>query len=509
MRQRLFRTRPAVHPFAEPRKTSWVSYGLAIAAIAVATVVGAYWVTMPDPRNLSLLFFAAVLGVGLWLGLRPALCAALLAFFSYNFFLIEPRFRLHFAPADFLAFVSFLIGALIVGGLSGRLSDRARDATDRLRDLSVLFQASRELSDTVEQSDAARRLARRLEDTGCDVAIWLQEHQATALIAASPGAMRRAADTQAEIVALLNSDRLDDVQSERWLIRLEASERTIGALAIWPGANEPKIRIDRRWIDAVLELGAIAIDRARLINEVAQTTIVAEKEGLRTALLSSLSHDLRTPLSTILASATALQAQGDSFDDATKHEMLETIQDESNRLNRYVANLLEMTRLESGALQVRSVLIDPSEALSSAIDRMASRLKDRRLLRTFEAHGRILVDPVLLEQALINVLENAAVYSPPGSTLALTTAQEHDQIVLAVEDEGPGIAAEDLERIFDKFFRGRSDRRQGAGVGLGLSVARGLVEAFGGTIRAVPGARGRGARMEIRLRAYPVLEPVE
>jgi len=191
--------------------------------------------------------------------------------------------------------------------------------------------------------------------------------------------------------------------------------------------------------------------------------------------------------------------------------MLETIQDESERLNRYVANLLEMTRLESGVLQVRSVLIDPGEALASALERVAPRLKGRGVSRAFHTAGeRIFVDPVLIEQALVNILENAISHTPSGSTIRVSAVREHTNIVLAVEDEGPGIPQADLARVFDKFFRGRSDRRTGAGVGLGLSVSRGLVESFGGDVRALsPAISGRGTRMEVRLPVHPAMEAVE
>lgn len=502
--------RTGAHPFAEARGNTWRGFAFAFAAIALATLVGFYWITIPDPRNLSLLFFGAVLVVGVWGGLRPALIAAFLAFFSYNFFLIEPRLTLHFAPADFLAFFSFLIVALVVGGLSGRLSDRARDAMERLRDLSALFQASRDLSGAVEPMDACDRLVGRLHDSGCGVALWMGEHNLQ-LRSATGDVRERAETASGEVSAFMRSKALDEIRTHRWLIRVEAAGRTLGVVSLWPADGDARIRVDRRWIDALLELGAIAIDRARLIGEVAETSIVAEKEGLRTALLSSLSHDLRTPLATILASATALQEHEDKFDRSTRREMLVTIQEETDRLNRYVANLLDMTRLESGALHVRSVLIDPDEAAASAIDRAAGRLKDRKVLRRFHAGGkRISVDPVLLEQALINILENAASYSPASSTILVATDVEADRIVLSIEDEGPGIPAGDLDRVFDKFFRGRSDRRPGAGVGLGLSVSRGLVEAFGGRIRAAPaGSNGRGARIEIRLPAHPALEAIE
>ncbi len=486
-------------------------YVIAAMLIAAATCLGYFWTSMPDPRNLSLVFFGAILLAGMWLGMRAALFAAILAFLSYNFFLIEPRFSLHFAPADFLAFASFLVGGFLVGGLSGRLSDRARDATNRLRELTMLFEASRDLSHAIEPSDAARRVVTHLERGGCCASIWLGQAHQLSLTASSPQKRDAARAAEADARAFLASNWKDEVRSDRWLLRLETGERALGCVAIWVSdaldANTP----DRRWIEAVLELGAVAIDRARLITEVAEATIVAEKEGLRTALLSSLSHDLRTPLSTILASATSLQEHSEQFDAATRQEMLETIQDEAERLNRYVANLLEMTRLESGALQVRSVLLDPGEAISSAVERVSASLKGRRVLRAYRTQGeRIFVDPVLIEQALINLLENAISFAPVGSTILVGAARDDGDIVLTVEDEGPGIAKADLPRVFDKFFRGRSDRRAHGGVGLGLSVAHGLVESFGGNVRAVsPVAAGRGTRMEVRLPAHPAMEPVE
>jgi two-component system sensor histidine kinase KdpD len=486
-------------------------YALATIVVATATGVGFFWTSMPDPRNLSLVFFGAILLVGLWLGTRPALFSALLSFLTYNFFLVEPRFTLHFAPADLLAFASFLVGALIVGGLSGRLSDRARDATNRLRDLTALFEASRDLSRVLQARDVAERVTKHLEHGGCSAAIWLREGDSLTLAAASAGRAAGAQQASERVQGLLDSSWIDDIGDEEWLLRLETGERQLGGVAIWPPPGAHAIKPDRRWIAAMLELGAVAIDRARLIAEVTEASVVAEKEGLRTALLSSLSHDLRTPIATILASVTALQEHEGQFDAVTRSEMLETIQEESNRLNRYVANLLDMTRLESGALQVKSVLMEASEAMVSALERISGRLKERRMLRVFEAQTqRILVDPVLIEQALVNVLENAIAYSPPNSTILVSIRPEGPRLVLSVEDEGPGIPPGDLERVFDKFFRGRSDRRRGAGVGLGLSVARGLVEAFGGDVRAVSPAAGyRGARVEIRLPAYPALEAVE
>jgi two-component system sensor histidine kinase KdpD len=488
------------------------SYVLALALIVVATGIGFVWSEMIGARNLSLLFLGGVLFTGVWLGMRPALFAALLAFISYNFFIVEPRFTIHVAPADVLALAAFLVVAMLVGGLAGRLSDRALAARDSLRNVTSLFAASRDLSSALNRVQVAERLVAHLRSGGCDAGVWL-EHS---------GKLQLAAMSSDDVSLLKGLDDLgdrvgspawaDEVGDSRWLLRWQSGRHVLGVVAIWSGPGASGVLPDRQWLEALLELGVVAIDRARLAEEIAEAHVVAEKEGLRTALLSSLSHDLRTPISTILASASSLQEHDGTFDAATRMDLLSTIQDDAERLNRYVSNLLEMTRLESGALVVRRALIDPDEAMASALGRLERMLPRHRVSRQFSANGnRIDVDPVLLEQALVNVVENAIVHAPATSTITARTKTESGSVLLEVEDRGTGIPAGDIERVFERFFRGRSDRRSpAAGVGLGLSVTRGLVEAFGGTVYAVsPAADGRGACIVIRLPACPALETAE
>ena len=495
--------------FAQRAKPS--AYGAAVLIVAGVTLLGFGWANAVGPRNLGQIYIAAILLVAVTQGTRPALLTALLAFFSFNYFLVEPRLSLKFRPADWLALINFIVTALLVSGLAGRLRDRERAARERLADLTALFEASRHLSATADRDEAALRSGESLERGGRRTAIWTAENDALSLAYASAGAGQDVAAIENVANAFFHGGAPEVARNPAFLMRLHTNERALGVVALWPGENPRDIEIDRTWLRALLELCAIAIDRARLIGEVAETRVVAEREGLRTALLSSLSHDLRTPISTILASATSLQEHERQFDEDTKRELLDTIQDETERLNRYVANLLEMTRLESGALHVRRELIDPGEAMASALERVQRRLGRRRLRRSFQSESmRINVDPVLLEQALSNVIENAVSYTPDGATIDATTRREGGEIVLSVEDDGPGIAPVDLSAVFDKFFRGRSDRRGAVGVGLGLSVTRGLVEAFNGRVSAHSPSRGdHGTRIDVRLPAHPALETVE
>lgn len=479
----------------------------AAAIIAAATALGYFWIVHMWPNKVAMLFLAAVLLTGYRFGMWPAISAAFMAFLSYNYFFEDPPFTLTIDAEDVFALSTFLIGALLVGGLTGRLSDHARRLKRALVETTSLFEASRDLSVTVDPKSAAECVVRHLETNDCHAAVWMLENGKPTLSAFSAALP---ADTIAELSVRLAADaQHDEITPAHMLMRLSAGGRQVGAAALWP--THKRGLPDPRWARALLGLAAVAIDRARLIAEIAAARVVAEKEGLRTALLSSLSHDLRTPLSTILASVTSLLEYEEKFDAATRRDLLVAIQEESERLNRYLANLLEMTRLESGALLVGRSLIDPREAMAAALRRMERKLGGRHVERLFEARcAHIEVDPVLIEQALMNVVENAAAHAVAATPIVASVQTLGASVRLSVEDAGDGISAADRPYVFDKFFRGGSDRKRGSGVGLGLAVTRGLVEAFGGSVRAVSPVRdGRGTRIEIDLPAHRLEETGE
>ncbi len=478
-------------------------YALGLLLVAAAAMLSFTFSWFFGQRALATPFLVALTLSGIWLGRRATLAAVLPAFFAYNFFAVAPHFSLKFTPGDVLALSSFLATALLVGGLAGELSDRARGTANQLRLVTALFAASRDLSAATTRTEVAQSLMLHLHGAGLEAAIWSRDDRNRTLLGATDEAER--------VVARAAPEALPPIKGRAPVLRpLVTARGKIGLAAIWtdPGASDDA----DQWLAALLQLGAIALDRARLAEEISEARMVAEREGLRTTLLSSLSHDLRTPIATIVASASSLSEYGAIFDEQTRHEFVETIQQEGERLNRYVTNLLEMTRLESGALAIKRVLVDPAEPMSSALEHMRRRLQDRQVLRTFNCKGAtVAVDPVLFEQALVNVLENAAGLSPAGSAIRAEIQLDGGEVVFTVSDQGCGIPADDLPHVFDKFFRGGGDRagRQG-GVGLGLSVTRGVVEAFDGRVSAEsPVENGRGARFTIRLPSYRALEAVE
>jgi two-component system sensor histidine kinase KdpD len=479
----------------------------ATAIVAAATALGYFWIVHLWPHKIAMLLLAAVLLTGYLLGMWPALFAALLAYFASNFFFEEPRFTLTMNAEDAFALTMLLVGALLVGGLTGRLRDHTRRLKYALMEMTSLFETSRDLAVTLDPKSAAEHVVRHLERNDCHAAVWMLEDGKPTLSAASAAL---AANTLADVGQHVAEDAPDDeITPAHTLMRLSAGGRQVGVAAVW--AAHKRGLPDSRWTRALLDLAAVAIDRARLIAEIATARMVAEKEGLRTALLSSLSHDLRTPLSTILASATSLLEYEERFDAATRRDLLVAIQEESERLNRYLANLLEMTRLESGALQVGRSLIDPREAMAAALRRMNRKLVGRHVERSFAMQcANIEVDPVLIEQALMNVIENAAVHAPPATPIVASVQAVGTCVRLSIEDLGEGIIAGDLPYVFEKFFRGGGDRKRGSGVGLGLAVTRGLIEAFGGSVRAVSPVRDdKGTRIEIDLPAHRMEQPGE
>jgi two-component system, OmpR family, sensor histidine kinase KdpD len=267
----------------------------------------------------------------------------------------------------------------------------------------------------------------------------------------------------------------------------------------------PPTRDERRLLDALADQAAVAIERVALAGTLAEARLSAETERLRAALLTSISHDLRTPLATILGTVTSLRNYADKYDASDRAELLATLESEAERMNRFVGNLLDMTRLESGAIELRLDLADVGEIVGAALARAGGIVAEHRVEVSIDPELPMLqLDPILFEQVLFNLLDNAAKYAPPGSCIEVRARREGDVVAVEVADQGPGILPDDLERVFDKFYRVQAQDRRRAGTGLGLAICRGFIEAQGGHIAAQNRRDGSGAVLTIRL---PVPEP--
>jgi len=289
--------------------------------------------------------------------------------------------------------------------------------------------------------------------------------------------------------------------AHRLFLPLRTARGVAGIIGLDGRQDAPLLTPDRRrLLDALLDQAALAIDRVQLAADIDRTRLQAETERLRAALLTSISHDLKTPLASILGAASSLRLYRDQLETSAQDDLARTIQEEAERLNHFIANLLDMTRLESGAVAPQLELIDLADVVGSALRRTAPLLALHTVtLQIGDGLPLLRLDPVLFEQVLFNLLDNAAKYAPPGTEVILRATREGDKVRLRILDQGEGLPESDMERVFDKFYRVRARDRQRAGTGLGLAICRGFLEAMGGTIAATNRTDSKGAVFTITL----------
>jgi two-component system, OmpR family, sensor histidine kinase KdpD len=485
------------------------SYLAALAAVAIALGVNETIQPWLGIENVDLVFMTAILAVAVRFGLWPSLFASVAASLAYNFFFLPPIYTFTITdPNNVAAFVFFTLMAILVSNVAARVRTQAVAATARANTTESLYAFSRKLASVGTLDDVlwatAYQTALMLK---VRVVLLLPENGAIAVKAGYPPEdMLDDADLAAAKWAWQNdrsagrgSDTLPG--AKRLFIPMRTGRGPIGVVGIDSDKPGPLLTPDeRRLLDALVDQGALAIERVHLVEDMDRVKRAAETDRLRSALLTSISHDLRTPLAAILGAAGTMRDLGAKLSDAQKADLLATIIEESERLNRFIANLLDMTKLESGAIVPNTAPQDLREIIGSALRRAAKILAGHPVTLDFAADLPMLaLDAVLFEQVLFNLLDNAAKYSVPGSAIVIRAWRDDALVALQVMDEGDGIPPGDLERIFDKFYRVQKGDQVRPGTGLGLAIARGFVEAMQGTIQAANRADRKGAVFSIRL----------
>src|SRR3984893_5995129 len=478
-------------------------YLFALGAVAAAVGVGeAIWLTVGS-ESIGVVFLTAIVAVAVRFGLWPSLVASIAASLCYNFFFMEPIYTFTIAdPANVTAFIFFIIVAVIVSNVAARSRTQAVAAIGRARATELLYAFSRKLAGTGTLDDvlwaSAYQTALMLK---VRVVLLLPELGSVAVKAGYPPEDRLDAADLAAAKWAGENDRSAGRGSEtlpgakRLFLPMRTGRGAIGIMGIDSDKPGPLLTPDqRRLLDALIDQAALAIERVRLVEDLERARRTAETDRLRSALLTSISHDLKTPLAAVLGTAGTLRSMGSALNDDEKAELLATIIDESERLNRFIANLLDMTKLESGAVVPNVALHDLSEIVGSALERASKILAHHRVeVELAKDLPMVKVDPVLFDQVLFNLLDNASKYAPAGPTVRIQSWRDLDTVGLQVLDEGEGIPAAELEQIFDKFYRARKVDRVRAGTGLGLAISRGFVEAMDGTIPVPNRTVRRGA----------------
>ena len=494
----------------------WRGYAVGAACVVAATGLALLLDRTFERVDLGVIYLSAVLAAGVLYGLRPALAAATLAFLTYNFLFLQPTYSFAIgSPTDLLTLVVFWAVALTTGVLAGRVREQARAAQRRASAVSALLAASQRLTGVGDRAAAARILAEQTSAAaGAGAVVLLPVNDELTLVAGAP--TKTPLDAEAMAAARWAWEKGEPaghgtgtLPQARWTfrplqgVRDRAGVAGIEAAALSTGSDEEKLAL------ALLDQGAVAVERADLAGQAVETETLRRTDRFRGALMNSVSHDLRTPLSAVLGASTTLIDLGDKLKPEVRADLLLSIREEAERLSRYVGDLLDMTRLEGGGLNIRADWVDVRDVLNAAGKRVARRLGARKMARDFPAQlSLVMVDQGLLEQALVNILENAIAYSPDGSTVELAAYEDRGAVVISIEDEGKGIPTAELERVFDKFRRMEepSDRTKGAG--LGLAIAKGFVEAMNGRIAAAsPIQDGKGTRILISLPKAVVTHP--
>ena len=484
-------------------------YGVALLAVAAALAVAEAVQPMFGIENVDLVFLTAIVGVAVRYGLLPSLTATVAASLCYNYFFLPPIYTFTITdPNNIAAFVLFTLVAVIVSHFAARGRTRTVAAHERVRTVELLYAFSRKLAGVGTLDDVLWATAYQTALMLKVRVVLLLPEDGTIVVKAGypPEDILDDADVAAAKWAWQNdraagrgSDTLPG--AKRLFLPMRTGRGAIGVIGIDSDKPGPLLTPDqRRLLDALVDQGALAIERVRLVEDLDRSKRAAETDRLRSALLTSISHDLKTPLAAILGSAGTLRDLSSALSDGEKADLLATVIEESERLNRFIANLLDMTRLESGAIVPNTAPHDVGEIVGSALRRAGKILAGHKIELDLAAGLPMLdLDAVLFEQVLFNVLDNAAKYSPAGTAIRIQSWSDNSAVYLQILDEGDGIPPADLEHIFDKFYRARKGDQVRAGTGLGLAISRGFVEAMHGTISAANRTDRPGAVFTIRL----------
>ena len=457
---------------------------------------------------MSLIYLIAVLLVAVDRGFKISAYASFLSFLLFDFLFVEPRYSLLITRyEDFLTLAFFLVVALAISLIGARLQRQVEVTQHNAQRTQALYDFNKTIAAATTLDDILKAAVRHVSQSiGSSTALFLPRGDRLEPAAVFPEDTRLDTASNAAVdwawrhgrPAGLGSDTLPGAAF--YGLPLRAGKETVGVLAVRPEHASSLSSDQENFLSSLATQSAAAIERAHLASDIVQARLQTETERLHSSLLSSISHDLRTPLVAILGATTSLRDYWDKFDDKARRELFATIEDEADRLNRFVQNLLDMTQLVSGGLKLKFRPADIQDLVGAALARLRKQLGDRPLrLNIPDDLPPIEGDFTILERVLVNILDNACKYAPMDQPLTVTAKREAHYVRLTITDRGPGIPEEERERVFDMFYRAKVGSAPTSGAGLGLAICRGFIEAHGGRINAQPGMDGVGTQIVLRL----------
>lgn len=510
-----------------------IGYVAALAAVAVISVVIDFVQTLGSIDNASMLYVIGVLGVAVVFGRGPAVLVAVAAFVTFDWFFVQPLYTLRVASAsEWFALLLLLATAVIAGQLTARLRQREIEARNRQREAGLLYDVVRLMSVSdleVALRDVAERLLHELSLAAIRIRIQAGEMPPLESSAGDAEVLARMGSEPRVVTQMLGEGNCNSPwkrgQSIRWvrvipsvspsfrgpaisgeltIVPLRLGDRRLGDMVLTRShQGRGFAEEDERLLSLVAAQLALAVERNRLRREATEAEALRRSDDLKTALLNSVSHDLRTPLSSIIAAAGALRQHDVQWTASDRQALLFEIEQEAQRLNRIVGSLLDLSRIEGGSLRPEKSLHDIGALVQEVVGRLKPITRERTVHVEIEGElPPVLLDYVEIDQVLSNLIENAARHTPPGTEITVSCRREGNNLLVEVADRGEGVAPDDLPHLFEAFYRGRRQSGSQFSSGLGLAVAKGLVEAHGGRIWAENRVEG-GARFAFTLPLEP------
>lgn len=488
-----------------------VPYLGSIALVVLAALASALSSRLASAPSLTLFFLLAVVFSARRYGLWPAVLTSVLGVLCWDYYFTVPYYSLSMSdPADLFALVAFFAVALIISGMTAQIRRQNAELATLANSLSDLYGLSQEFSQkaTVDAL-AAFTVSRLSEMLNCIAVVVLRDHADDSVRLVFPVDRALTAEELAAadgvFFELAAANRLDRGPGGRYaFLPLNALHGRIGSVGL-SRPDQPVLSGEERLkLEAILSHAALATERAWLARDIEHAQMSADNERLRNALLTSVSHDLRTPLTTIIGALSTLTAVGASFSASIRNELVSTARNEAERLNRFVGNLLDITKLESGSLTAHLEPTDLGEVVEMALERAQPLMGARTIEVSLPSDVPLVkADFAMLEQVFFNLLDNAAKYSPPRSTIAIRGTYLGDGVTVEILDEGQGIPEDVGKALFQKFARFAQGDSTAPGTGLGLMICKGFLEIMGGSIVASNRRDRQGAQFAIRLKRAP------
>jgi two-component system sensor histidine kinase KdpD len=500
---------------------AWRPYLKSLLLVLGATALSAFFKPLISPTNLVMIYLLSVVIAAIRYGRGPSILVSILGVLAFDLFFVPPYYTFAVAQTEYLlTFAGLLMVGLVISQLTAKANERAETARLRATETAALLNFSRDLSIASDWQDITQAVIRNVEQTfEREVVVYLPAPEAGDELISYTKHGQRILDEKETAVAMWvfqhgqpagrDTDTLP--ASSAHYLPMRTSQGVVGVLGIFPAATNSYVAPEtHHLLEAFSWQAALALERVRLADETRKAQLLQETEKLQTALLNSISHDLRTPLVTITGALSSLDEMGAKLKPEARKSLIVNAREEAERLNRLVGNLLEMTRIDAGAIHIRREPCELQDLIGAALEPFAERIKDRQIQIDIPPDLPLIpLDYVLIVHVFSNLIDNALKYSPAGSPIEIHAGMEGDQVMLEVIDHGIGIPEEDLSRIFDKFYR---VRRPGSvsGTGLGLAICKGIVDVHGGQISALnrPGG-GTILHIAFPLEALRAVQPLE